>query len=239
MKKTIGIIGGMGPAATVDLLNKIIENTDAIKDQDYPHIIADFYCEIPDRTEAILNGGESPVPYLIESAKKLEKSGANFLIIACHTAHFYIDEIRKSVDIPILSMVEETAKYLINNGCYRAIILGTSGSKKAKIYLDVFSSFGIDCYYPSSFLQCEIMDIIYKGIKANKTKWDSKSFNEQLALLEKEYKATSVLACTELPIAVDKYGLIGNFLDPTLILAKISIVKSGCSVKQIKDKTNK
>ena len=115
MKKTIGIIGGMGPLATADLFTKIINLTKASKDSDHIHILIDNNPKIPDRTSAILYGTESPLPYLIESANRLVSAGADFLIIPCITSHGFYDELSDNVSIPILNIAEETAKYLVKN----------------------------------------------------------------------------------------------------------------------------
>ena len=91
--KIIGIIGGMGPAATIDLYKKIVENTPAEKDQEHIHVIIDSYPQIEDRTEYILYGGKNPAPRLIESAKRLESAGADALIMPCNTAHYFAKDI--------------------------------------------------------------------------------------------------------------------------------------------------
>ena len=88
MLKTIGIIGGMGPAATADLMMKIISMTAADSDQDHIPMIIDNNTRIPDRTAAILSGGADPVPEMTASAKRLETAGADFIIIGCNTAHY-------------------------------------------------------------------------------------------------------------------------------------------------------
>ena len=90
MYKSIGIIGGMGPAATADLMKKIIDMTDASCDQEHIHMLIDSNTNIPDRTAAILHGGEDPVPEMLASARRLEGAGADFLIMPCNTALFYI-----------------------------------------------------------------------------------------------------------------------------------------------------
>ena len=84
----------MGPLATVDLMNKIISYTPAMKDQDHIHIIADNYSQIPDRTTAILGKGIDPTPYIVQSAQRLQNAGADFLVIACNTAHFSIKQLK-------------------------------------------------------------------------------------------------------------------------------------------------
>ena len=94
MPKTIGIMGGMGPAATVDLMSRIISMTDAYSDQEHIPMIVDNDTRIPDRTEAILGRGESCAPEMLASAKRLEAAGADFIVIACHAAHCFIDEIK-------------------------------------------------------------------------------------------------------------------------------------------------
>ena len=112
MPKTIGIMGGMGPAATVDLMSRIISMTDASSDQEHIPMIVDNDTRIPDRTEAILGRGESPAPEMLASARRLEAAGADFIVIACHAAHCFVDDIKDKISIPIIEMPEETAKLL-------------------------------------------------------------------------------------------------------------------------------
>ena len=93
--KTIGIIGGMGPLSTVHLFERIVLRTKAQKDQDHIRVLIDSNTNIPDRTKAIISDGEDPVRELVNSAKILENSGADFLIMPCNTAHYFIDEIKR------------------------------------------------------------------------------------------------------------------------------------------------
>ena len=104
MDKIIGIIGGMGPEATIDLVQKIVDHTPAKKDQDHIHIIVDNNPKIPDRTSAIFNGGEDPTTYLINSANLLTRAGVDFIIIACNTAHYFLPKIKEEMDMPFLDM---------------------------------------------------------------------------------------------------------------------------------------
>ena len=100
MKKIIGIIGGMGPLATADLFEKIIRATAAARDQDFPHVIVDCNTDIPDRTAAILMGGEDPVPQLVRSANTLAAAGADVLIMPCNTAHWFYDDLCLRTHLP-------------------------------------------------------------------------------------------------------------------------------------------
>lgn len=109
-EKIIGILGGMGPAATIDLFTKIVKGTKVKKDQDHLRIMIDNNPKIPDRTLAIQRKGPTPLTQLVRSAKILENAGADFIVIPCVTAHYYYDSLQKRIKIPILHVVDETVK---------------------------------------------------------------------------------------------------------------------------------
>ncbi len=231
-KKTIGIIGGMGPLATADLFTRIINLTDAEKDSEHIHILIDNNPQIPDRTSAILHGTESPLPHLIESADRLKAAGADFLIIPCITSHGFYDELIKEVDIPILNIVEETAKYLKSLSVSKSVLLATDGTRHTNVFGRIFQKYNIDLFYPSDNVQNDVMDVIYKGIKAGADHFNVNSINSELSKLGAQGANTVILGCTELPLAVKKYSLIGNFVDPTFVLARAAIIEAGYKVRQ-------
>ena len=105
MNPVIGIIGGMGPLATCDLMQKIIEYTDADTDQEHVRICVDCNTNIPDRTAAILQGGKNPVPELVKSAKRLEAMGAQVLVMSCNTAHYFYEDMIPYLETPFLNMI--------------------------------------------------------------------------------------------------------------------------------------
>jgi aspartate racemase len=113
MSKILGIIGGMGPLATVNLFNKIVINTDAQNDQEHIHMLVDNNINIPDRTAFLLGTGEDPTEELIKSAVRLEKAGADFLIMPCNTAHHFYEVIKEKINIDFLNMIEETVKFIV------------------------------------------------------------------------------------------------------------------------------
>lgn len=135
-EKVIGVLGGMGPEATADLFRKIIRATPAEKDQDHIRVIIDSNPKIPDRTAAIIGGGPSPLPEMTETAKNLEKAGADLIIIPCNTAHYYYEKLKKSIRIPILNMVELTAQAIKGGFPHvkKVGIIGTTGTVRAGIY---------------------------------------------------------------------------------------------------------
>jgi len=105
-EKTVGVIGGMGPEATVEFMRRLVAAIPAQDDSDHLHVIADNNPKIPSRIKAILEGGgEDPTPVLVAMARKLEAMGAEFLTIPCNTAHYYHPAVAKAVGIPVLDMV--------------------------------------------------------------------------------------------------------------------------------------
>ena len=109
MKKSIGILGGMGPLATADLFRKIVLLTDAARDNDHIRIYIDDNASIPDRTAAILSGGADPLPAMTDSLRKLEACGADCIIMPCNTAHYFLPRLQALTAVPFLSMLEATA----------------------------------------------------------------------------------------------------------------------------------
>ena len=109
MKKSIGILGGMGPLATADLFQKIISLTAAASDNEHIRVYIDSNSSIPDRTEAILSGGPDPLPAMRDSLRKLEACGADCVVMPCNTAHYFLPRLQGLTDIPFLSMLEAAA----------------------------------------------------------------------------------------------------------------------------------
>ena len=232
-KKTIGILGGMGPLATADLFKKIILMTEAEKDQDHIRVLIDSNTNIPDRTAAILSGGADPVPELTKSAKILEQAGADLLIMPCNTAHYFYEDVKKAVSIPVLSIIESAADKVLRSGQKKALILATDGTGKAGVYDKVFNRRGIETVYPDAGTQKKVMSIIYEGVKAGAPKEGRmEKLTADINDFIKKTGTVAVLACTELPLAVDLYGLTGDFVDATGSLAEAAILFSGYQVRK-------
>jgi len=222
-KKTIGIIGGMGPLATADLFRKIVLNTKATTDQQHIKILIDNNTDIPDRTEAIINNGKNPVPQLTKSAVALWAMGAQILVMPCNTAHYFRSEVQKNVDIPILSMIEITGKSLLKKGIKTAGLLATKGTINSGIYQDVFMNMDIEIIVPDEDEQTVITDLIYNGVKAGKQDYDTTIVKDVMRHMIDRGAETLVLGCTELSVAVDMYKLDFTVCDPTLELARGAI----------------
>ncbi|MCM3791437.1 amino acid racemase [Domibacillus indicus] len=224
MKKVVGIIGGMGPLATVDLMNKIIQRTPANKDQDHIHVIADNYTQIPDRTTAILGKGANPAPYIEQSARRLEEAGADFLVIACNTAHFFYKSADHAVSIPILHMPQETAVFLKKNHINKVGLLATSGTLNTNLYQRSCESYSIEVLEPDSAMQETVMQGIY-AIKGGDLEKGHQNLLAAAKELLQEGAEAIIAGCTEIPLVLSSSSNM-HIIDPTEILADMVIETS-------------
>ena len=233
MKKSIGILGGMGPLATADLFRKIVLLTDAARDNDHIRIYIDDNASIPDRTAAILSGGADPLPAMTDSLRKLEACGADCIIMPCNTAHYFLPRLQTLTAVPFLSMLEATARACaarFPGGT--AAVLATKGTLSAGLYQAALEQAGAPFLIPHDAEQDALMRVIYDGVKAGKGpeayRADMEAVAEALTARGADY---FILGCTELPLAADAAGLHVPAVDPTEELAKAAIRWCGYSVK--------
>lgn len=223
--KTIGIIGGMGPLATIDLYEKITMNTKAEKDQDHIHIIIDSYPQIEDRTAYILHGGKNPKDKLVESAKRLEIAGADALIMPCNTAHFFAPDIEKEVNIPLIHIVKSTAEAIKNKypKANKIGLLATTGTLKSGVYADILKDYGYNILKLDEITENDIMDCIYKGVKAGKVEEYVPLFQNCVDKVTDMGADVLIAGCTEIPILVPYIKAKIPVVDATLELALAAV----------------
>ncbi|RLF89293.1 aspartate racemase [Thermococci archaeon] len=219
--KVIGILGGMGPLATVELFRRIVEKTPAKRDQDHPKIIIYNNPQIPDRTAFILGKGEDPRPQLIWTAKKLEECGADFIIMPCNTAHAFIEDIQKEIGIPIISMVEETARMLSEIGCRKAGLIATTGTIVSRVYHKALERYGIEVILPEN--QEEVMRGIYEGVKAGNLKLGREILLNVAKELERKGADCIIAGCTEVSVVLRQEDLKARLVDPMDVIAEVAV----------------
>jgi len=220
-EKIIGILGGMGPEATIDLFQKIVKLTPAKQDQDHIRIIIDNNPKIPDRTKSIIGTETNPLPELVKTANNLERAGVDFIIIPCNTAHFFYQDIQKEVNIPILNMIKETADYInqtlpeINRVC----LFATKGTYKAGLYQTFLEEIKVETLMPTKNEQEQIMSMIY-NIKSGYSLEKLKIQIKELAISYINKGAEGIITgCTELPLILEEGDIPIPVIDPTKILA--------------------
>ena len=227
-EKVIGILGGMGPEATLDFFGKIIQSTPATKDQEHLRLIIDNNPKIPDRTEAILEKGESPVPIMVRSGLSLEKAGADFIVIPCISAHFFLDELRRKLSLSILSALDEVSVLITrDHPDIEAVgLLATKGTIHGGLFQKRLLERGITTLVPDPDDQEHAMGAIYKikALKASRVREEcKKTFIDISSNLIKKGSQGIIAGCTEIPLVLEPKDLMVPLFDPLLILAKAAV----------------
>ena len=221
-ERTIGILGGMGPLATAELFRRIVEKTPAKRDQDHPRIIVYNNPKIPDRTAFILGNGPDPRPELIASARKLESWGADFIIMPCNTAHFFAETIQRAIGIPLVSMIEETAKTVKEIGLKKVGLLATDGTIKGLVYHRALLRHGVQIAVPNKKDQAQVMRGIYGGIKAGNMELGRKLLLDVARRLERRSEGI-IAGCTEVSVALKPEDLNVPLIDPMDVIAERAV----------------
>ncbi|MDQ1350079.1 MAG: aspartate racemase [Acidobacteriota bacterium] len=237
MSQTIGILGGMGPEATAHMFNLIIKYTKAGTDQEHIPIIVFDNPKIPDRTAAILHGGPSPLPALVESAKLLEKAGADLIVMPCHTAHYFYDEIIPHLHIPFLHLQRETLRYVEQRpgNLKRFGLIATTGAIKMGLFQAIFSESkkGLEIIAPGLEDQEIMMTAMYgeKGIKRGYKQEPRELLLKVIAHLKEQGAEAIIAGCSETPLVLKESEFQLPVIDPVIITAKAAILKAGYKLK--------
>jgi aspartate racemase len=220
-EKIVGILGGMGPDATVDLFQKILRATPAKRDQDHLRILIDCNSKIPDRNDAALTHGEDPFPYLRESAVGLEKAGAELIAIPCNAAHCWHAEIQGCVRIPVLHIMEAAADHLGERypDIRRVGLLAATVTVGRGLYQRALEQRGIGSVVPADDSQVRVMEVI-RAVKGGKRGEEVRRLiRAQGERLAAQGAQAVIAGCTEIPIVLQDGDLPVPVVDATLALA--------------------
>jgi len=201
-EKIVGILGGMGPEATVELMRRIVEKTPAKVDSDHIRCIVDQNAKVPSRPLSIQGKISSAAPALIDMGKRLQSYGADILCMPCNTAHFYLPDIQKEVSIPFIDMLTCTAKHIQH--AYpnekRVGIASTTNTKDTGLYEERFSTLGIETVYPEPITQEKILNAI-AAVKAGNISQEIRDEMKNIVTDMREQGIyVVVIACTELSV---------------------------------------
>jgi aspartate racemase len=226
----LGVVGGVGPAATVDFLQKVVRNTPAHRDQDHLKVLVEQNPQIPDRTEHLLGKGPDPTLSLYATCRKLQAGDADLIAIPCNTAHAFIELIQPHLDIPIVNMLTATVSHVRESfpSLREVGLLATSGTLSSRIYHRALQKQGLREIVPPPALQLQMMNAIYgpQGVKAGFTTGACVGDIDAVIndLVSRGVKVI-ILGCTELPLLFNRRepprddGHRVTLVDPTEILA--------------------
>jgi len=222
-EKTVGIIGGMGPEATCDLMMRVIRATPAEDDADHIRMVVDNNPKVPSRIKALIEGtGESPVACLTDMAQKLAAWGADFLAIPCNTAHYYYEDIKKAVSIPVLDMIALTTAAVLSAQpkIRRVGLLASTAVHMTQLYEKRFAQRGVQLVCPDGDDQQALMAVI----RQIKTCIYDEGPNTTLQRIARNLTAKNaealIIACTELSVIGEGLDQGVPIYDASQVLAR-------------------
>lgn len=226
MPRMIGILGGMGPAATADFYQKIIQATPAKTDQEHLKVLIFSNPQVPDRTAAIRGEGPDPLPVLVAGAEVLIQGGADFITIPCVTAHYYYDALQRAVSIPILHLIGETVTAVLAEypGLRRLGLLATSGTLQCRLFEAFFEPRGFSILTPDPAIQASgVMEAIYAVKQGEPPERPRRLIREAAEHLQARGAQAIITGCTEVPLVLRDGDLPVPVIDPTWILAQAAV----------------
>ncbi|MBP0598911.1 aspartate/glutamate racemase family protein [Herbaspirillum sp. LeCh32-8] len=238
----VGVVGGVGPAATVDFMQKIVRNTPAARDQEHIKVHVEQNPQIPDRTENLIGHGPDPTIALYATCRKLEDGGADLIAIPCNTAHAYVERIQPSLSIPIVNMLTVTVHSIRERfpQLTQVGLLATSGTLGSGVYQKALEEQGLQQLAPSPAAQEHVMEAIYgrEGVKAGFTEGRCQDdIRIGLDDLVRQGAELVILGCTELPLllpfaqVMHASGKTITLVDPTDTLARRCVEYAGAGMQ--------
>jgi aspartate racemase len=223
--KTVGIIGGVGPETTSEFYLEVIFGCQQKNTLQRPPILIwniPLLYQIEEELLLKSSGEDRYIPYLVEAAKKLEYAGTDFLVMPCNTLHIFIENIREAVNIPILSIVDETAKFLAERKIRKVGMLATPSSLKHNLYAATLQEFGIEQILPDKFEEAKIGKMINNIVLNRHANRDREDLLKVIKNFEKKDVQTVILACTDLQLlipaqsGIDIFDTMKIFADATV-----------------------
>lgn len=218
----VGILGGMGPMATVEAFRRITLATPAQTDQEHLHVIVDSDASIPDRTDALTRGGPSPLPGLLASARRLVLAGVDIICMPCNTAHVYFEPLQGALDVPVVHMLEEAASVVAREGDRSLGLLATTGTVASGVYTDVFLGRGLQVITPEPPFQRLVSEAIGL-IKAGRLSEGLEILLPVGAELRRTGARTLVLGCTEISLLAPQLAPVCPVLDALQVMVDSTV----------------
>lgn len=225
--KTVGVIGGLGPETTSEFYLELIFSSKKLNNESYPPVLI-YSVPLPYfvEEEAIVKGvgTEQCLPILIKAAQKLEKGEADFLVLPCNSLHLFIDDIKKAVKIPVLSILEETSKFLQEKQIKQVGIISTTITQKNQLYEKALGTSGIGVVLPDDFQQAKIGKMIHNLVSNRQSNKDREELINIVNDFEKRGVENVILACSDLQLLIPQHSNL-KIYDTMKILADATIKK--------------
>ena len=227
MKKTVGVIGGMGPAATVHFMARVLALTPAKTDQDHVRLIVDNNGGVLDRNAAIRGEGPSPARALADMARGLQRAGSQILVMPCNTAHAFAADVRAATALPFIDLIEVTCDEALGAVPSRVGVLAADGCRRAGLYQRALAGHEVEALLCDAGDQAVFMDLLYR-IKAGDLGSGVRAAMRLLAEgLVADGAEVIIAGCTEVPLVLSAIELEVPMIDSIDALARATIAVAG------------
>lgn len=226
--RLVGILGGMGPRATVDFYDKLVALTPATRDQDHVRVVMWADPTVPSRQEALLAQGTDPTPWLEEGVRRLVAAGAELLVVPCNTVHAYLGPVMDAQHVEFVSIIETTVTAVQRRGAHRVGLLATDGALAAGVFQAALDRAGIDCVLPAPDRQRFVMELV-EAVKAGSVEpSQTRGLGELLEELRRDGASVTIAGCTEISSLMSALPaeLAAQVLDPSRELARATIQRA-------------
>ncbi|MEX2126164.1 MAG: amino acid racemase [Woeseia sp.] len=222
---TAGVLGGMGPDATIDFMAKVVALTPANTDQDHIRMIVDHNPKVPNRQTAILEAAADPGPELAAMAQRLEKAGADFLVMVCNSAHAFLEPIREVTTIPFVSIIEESIAEIeaVCPEARKVGILATDGMLATGIYQNAVIEAGRTPLIPRDDELVQLMMLIREIKAGHRGREIAQEMGTLAELLASAGADVIIAGCTEIPLVLDAGKITVPIIASTDVLARRTI----------------
>ena len=238
--RVVGILGGMGPEATIDIFTDIVKHTHIENDNDHLRIIIDNNPKLPSRQDAILKGTENPGPAMATTAQNIEKAGADFIILGANTAHHFYHYVKDAVNIPVLHIIEETVLETINSvrGIKKVGVLATKGAMKTGMFQNAFKDVDVEV----TDVPNDILELVHTAVFSFRAEGINESnlamMKKAVSFLIENGSEAIVMGCTEIPLILKNQTIDVALINPNDVIADITVkyAKHEIDVKQNNNK---
>lgn len=226
--RLVGILGGMGPRATVDFYDKLVSLTPATRDQDHVRVVIWADSAVPSRQEALLGQGKDPTPWLEEGVRHLMAAGAELLVVPCNTVHAFLGPVMVGQPVEFISIIDTTIDAVRQRGVHRVGLLATDGALASGLFQTGLDGVGIDCLLPDAGGQRFVMELV-EAVKAGGVPPSLRQgLADLLSQMDSQGATTIIAGCTEISSVVG--GLPGDLaarvVDPSRELAVATIERA-------------
>lgn len=229
--KTVGVIGGLGPMATLDFFDRILKRTRAVREQDHLRLIIDNNTKVPDRNAHLRGEGPSPGPALAASAKGLQDAGAELIVMACNTTHGWEADIRAAISVPFLSIIDATTEVVADLRPEAVGVMAVDACLQMALYQNALKKAGLRAVLLAPDSQRTFMELIYR-IKSGD---DGETVKRAMVTLARKLEAQGaeviIAGCTEIPIVLTADDIDGELVSSTDVLVERTILAAGGELK--------